>query len=200
MIHNITYKTFVVTFPIDSYPSSWYFDFFTFEFEVDKCVSFVRVQPFHRRWNRDVCSYYYSTYYYYIHSFPRRGGEWWQLYRGTKHRGIYLALFTDPGGDSCFSIYQISWIKLKKVTFCKLKTSHGRNSVYNLQTFQVHFTILLQIEHENNFLPNQWTPRSQSSSLSWYLFVRLLHLSHKFRLPEMSRNETPSWLRLQNSE
>ena len=58
-------------------------------------------------------------------------------------RGIYLALFTDPEGDSCFSIYQISWIKMKKVTFCKLKTSLSRNFVYNLQTFrefcQVHF-------------------------------------------------------------
>ena len=36
--------------------------------------------------------------------------------------GEVLALLTDPEGDSCFSIYQISWIKLKKVTFCKLKT------------------------------------------------------------------------------
>ena len=70
----------------------------------------------------------------------------------------YLALLTDPEGDSCFSIYQIIWIKLKKkATFCKLKTSHSTNFVYNLQTFrvfcEVHFTILLQIQHENNFLP-----------------------------------------------
>ena len=73
-----------------------------------------------------------------------------------KRRGIYLVLFTDPEGDSCFSIYQISWIKLKKVTFCKLKTSPSRNFVYSLKTFgfcHVHFTILLQIQHENNFLP-----------------------------------------------
>ena len=27
---------------------------------------------------------------------------------------VYLALVSDPDGDSCFSIYQISWIKLKK--------------------------------------------------------------------------------------
>ena len=61
----------------------------------------------------------------------------------AKRGVIYLALFTDPEGDSCFSIYQISWIKMKKVTFCKLKTSLSRNFVYNLQTFrefcQVHF-------------------------------------------------------------
>ena len=48
---------------------------------------------------------------------------------------------------------------MKKVTFCKLKTSLSRNFVYNLETeafqgfCQVHFTILLQIRHENNFLP-----------------------------------------------
>ena len=65
------------------------------------------------------------------------------LHRDAKRLGIYLGLFTDPEGDSCFSIYQISWIKMKKVTFCKLKTSLSRNFVYNLQTFrgfcQVHF-------------------------------------------------------------
>ena len=40
--------------------------------------------------------------------------------RDAKRRGIYLALFTDPEGDICLSIYQISWIIMKKVTifFC----------------------------------------------------------------------------------
>ena len=74
------------------------------------------------------------------------------LYQDAKRRGIYLALFTDPEG-----IYQISWINWKKVNFYKLKTSLGRNFVFNLQTFrgfcQVHISILLQIQHENNFLP-----------------------------------------------
>ena len=49
-------------------------------------------------------------------------------YQDMKHWGIYLALFTEPEGDSCFSINQI--------TFCKLKKSLGRNFVYNLQTFR----------------------------------------------------------------
>ena len=30
------------------------------------------------------------------------------IYRDAKRRGIYLALFTDPEGDNCLSIYQIS--------------------------------------------------------------------------------------------
>ena len=49
-------------------------------------------------------------------------------YRDVKRRGIYLSLFTDPEGDSCFSIYQISLIKMKKRHFT-------RNFADNLQTF-----------------------------------------------------------------
>ena len=41
--------------------------------------------------------------------------------RDSKRRGIYLALFTDPEGKSCFSIYQSSWIKMKKSNFFKIK-------------------------------------------------------------------------------
>ena len=33
------------------------------------------------------------------------------IYRDAKRRGIYPPLFTDPEGDSCFSIYQIRWNK-----------------------------------------------------------------------------------------
>ena len=33
------------------------------------------------------------------------------IYRDAKRRGMYPPLFTDPEGDSCFSIYQIRWIK-----------------------------------------------------------------------------------------
>ena len=51
------------------------------------------------------------------------------IYRDAKRRGIHLALFTDPEGDSCFSIYQISWIKMKNVTRWKLKTSLSRNLI-----------------------------------------------------------------------
>jgi len=33
------------------------------------------------------------------------------IYQDAKRRGIYPPLFTDPEGGSCFSIYQIRWIK-----------------------------------------------------------------------------------------
>ena len=79
------------------------------------------------------------------------------IYLDASRLGILLALLTDPEGDSCFSIYQISWIKMKKVTFRKKK----RHLVGTLFTIYKHFgdfvkcifTILLQIQHENNFLP-----------------------------------------------
>ena len=65
-----------------------------------------------------------------------------------------------------------SWIKLKKVTFCKLETSLGRIFVYNLQTFrgfyQVHFTILLQIRHENHFL---LTGEHRQAKVAFLVFV-----------------------------
>ena len=124
--------------------------------------------------------------------------------RDAKRRGRYLALFTDPEGDSCFSIYQISWIKLKKSNAWKSKTSLSRNFVYNVQTFRGYFQVHLYDFVANSawksFSTYQSTLTSQRSSLSWYLFVRLIHLSLKLRLSKMSRNETPSWLRSQNSE
>ena len=57
---------------------------------------------------------------------------------------------------------QISGIKMKKVTFCKLKTSLSRTFYLHLQSFrelcQVHFTvILLQILHENGKAAPHWT-------------------------------------------
>ena len=65
------------------------------------------------------------------------------IYRDANRRDIYLAPFTDPEGDTCVSVYQISWMKTKKITFCKLKKSLSRNFVYNLQNFrcfcQVYF-------------------------------------------------------------
>ena len=79
------------------------------------------------------------------------------IYRDAKRRGVYLALFVDSEGESCLSSYQICWMKVKKVTFCQLKTSLSRNFVYHSQTFRDIvkriFIILLQIRHGNNFPP-----------------------------------------------
>ena len=47
-----------------------------------------------------------------VYNYPPKG-RWIvvDIYRDAKRRGIYPPLFTDPEGDSCFSIYQIRWIK-----------------------------------------------------------------------------------------
>ena len=47
------------------------------------------------------------------------------IYRDAKGRGIYPPLFTDPEGDSCFSIYQIIWIKKTLLQFLLLKLSRN---------------------------------------------------------------------------
>ena len=61
------------------------------------------------------------------------------------------------------------------------------------------FTILLQIQNENNILP---TSKHRQAKVRRFLVlsVRLLHFSLKVRLPKTSRNQTPSWLRSQKSE
>ena len=92
---------------------------------------------------------------------------------------------------------------MKKVTFCKLKSSLSRNFFTIYKKFgdivECIFTILLQTPHENNFLPNSKHPKAKGCRFLG--IVRMLHLSHKFRLPKMSSNETPhSWLQSQSSE
>ena len=112
--------------------------------------------------------------------------------RESNRRGICLPLFTDTEGGSCFGIYHNYQLNI---------TSLSRNFVYSVQTFrefcQGHFTILLQIQHENNFLA---TSEHRQAKVRRLLSICLLHLANKFRLPKMSRSETPSWLRSQNSE
>ena len=72
----------------------------------------------------------------------------------AKRRGIYLALWTDHEGDSCFSIYQISWINIKKELFVNKRRHLEFVYVSIWQCFGgSFFMILLQIRLENFFLP-----------------------------------------------
>ena len=120
------------------------------------------------------------------------------VYTDAKRRGIYLALFTDPEGDSCFSIYQISWIKMKKSNLSTLKTSLSRNFVYNLQTFrgfqQVHFYVVFFCKFSMKIIFYLPVNNDKPKFVAFFVFVRMLYLSLKFRLLKMSRKETPSWL------
>ena len=53
-----------------------------------------------------------------VYDYPPKG-RWIvvDIYRDAKRRVIYPTLFTDPEGDSCFSIYQIRWIKKRLFNF-----------------------------------------------------------------------------------
>ena len=48
------------------------------------------------------------------------------IYQDAKFQGMYPPLFTDPEGDSCFSIYQLKSDGLKKhLQFLLLKLSRN---------------------------------------------------------------------------
>ena len=53
-----------------------------------------------------------------IYNYPPKG-RWIvvDIYWDAKRQGIYASLFTDPEGYSCFSIYQISWLKKRFFNF-----------------------------------------------------------------------------------
>ena len=51
------------------------------------------------------------------------------IYRDVKCQGIYPPLFTDPEGDSCFSIYQIRWIK-NASSISSSKTFAKRHAIF----------------------------------------------------------------------
>ena len=76
-----------------------------------------------------------------IYNYPPKG-RWIvvDIYRDATRRGIYPPLFTDPEGDSCFSIYQIRWIKKRFLNFFFWNFRHfslcSQNSEYP-RIFQV---------------------------------------------------------------
>ena len=57
-------------------------------------------------------------------------------HRDAKRRGIYPPLFTDPEGDSCFSIYQIRWIKI---------AASLMNTISSSETFAKRRAIFLSV-------------------------------------------------------
>ena len=93
---------------------------------------------------------------------------------------------------------KISWIKLKKLTFCKLKTSLIRNFVYILQTFrgfcQVHFTILFQNKFSMKIIFYQPVNTHKPKFVAFLVFVctTASFIAQISSSQKMSRNGTPS--------
>ena len=89
--------------------------------------------------------------------------EYWDV----KRRGIYLTLWTDPERDSCFSIYQISWIKIKKQLLVNKRRHLEFLLTFQLTVFRGSFLmILLQIQWENFFLP---TSKHREAKVCFFL-------------------------------
>ena len=62
------------------------------------------------------------------------------------------------------------------------------------------FTILLQIQQENNFLPTSKHPQAEVCRFRGICLYNCSIYRSNFRLPIMSSNETSSWLQSQDSE
>ena len=63
------------------------------------------------------------------------------VYQDAKRQGIYPPLFTDPEGDSCFSIYQIRWPK---------KAASLMATISSSETFAKRHAIFLSVRKTVN--------------------------------------------------
>ena len=136
-----------------------------------------------------------------LYSYPPKGNSDKYIQRRETSRYISSAVHRPRGGYLlnpvlfCFSIYQISWIKTKKVTWL--------SRYFNLFTIYKHFgdfvkcifTILLQIQHENKFLA-----ASKHRQTKVRRFLGICLSDYFIYRSNRSWNETPSLLRSQNSE
>ena len=66
----------------------------------------------------------------------------------AKRRGIYPPLFSDREGDSCFSIYQIRWIKKTLLQFLLLKLSRNDEPFF-LRSQNSEYPRILQVTGAN---------------------------------------------------
>ena len=112
---------------------------------------------------------------------PRREGEYWWWYRDAKRRGIYLALWNDPEGDSWFSIYQISWIKIKIKIFVNKRRQLDKVCLrFNWLCSWVHFLwFCCKFSKKIIFYLPVNTHKKKVRRFLGIFFVRLLHLSLK---------------------
>ena len=89
-----------------------------------------------------------------LYSCPPKGRWWIYIQRRKASWYINLALWTDIEGDSWFSIYQISWIKIKKKLFVNKGFTFLEFVTFQLTVFRASFFMIsLQIQKERFFLP-----------------------------------------------
>ena len=109
-----------------------------------------------------------------IYNYPPKG-RWLvvNIYRDAKRRGIYPPLFTDPEGGSCFSIYQIRWIKKTLLQFL-LWSFHETKRHFSLRSQNSEYPRIFQAMGANQNARKLLNTND--------LYVMLLHESHVFKL------------------
>ena len=96
-----------------------------------------------------------------VYNYPPKG-RWIvvEIYQSAKRRGIYNYLCSRTLRRIVVWVFTIRWIKMKKVTFCKLKC-HLVGTLFTIYKQFGDFvkcicTTSLQIQHENYFLPTSY--------------------------------------------
>ena len=64
------------------------------------------------------------------------------IYRDARRRGIYPPLFPDPEENSCFSIYQIRWIKKKNASLISSSETFAKRGAICLSVRKIVEDIL----------------------------------------------------------
>ena len=106
-----------------------------------------------------------------VYNYPPKG-RWIvvDIYRDAQRRGIYSPLFTDPERDSCFSIYQIRWIK--KCCFI-----NGHNFFFwNFRETTRHFSLCSQ----NNEYPRIFQVTGANQNARKLLFTDLVNTKNGY--------------------
>ena len=103
------------------------------------------------------------------------------IYRDAKRRGIYPPLFTDPEGDSCFSIYQIRWIKKKSFFNFFFWSFHETKRHFSLRSQNSEYPRIFQATGANQNARKLLSTDLQLVNTN-DLYVMLLHESHVFEL------------------
>ena len=119
----------------------------------------------------------------------------------AKHWGTCLALWTDPEGDSCFSIYQIRWIKIKKELFVN-KTRHSFRVClrFNWQCFRDHLLWVCCKFSERIFFYQTLTPNKPNFVFFLVFVSTAASFTAKISSFETVANEKPFWIPYQTSE
>ena len=107
---------------------------------------------------------------------------------------------TDPEGDSCFSIYEIIWIKIKKELLVHKRRHFVRVCLrFNGQCFGDYFLWFCREFNEKIFF-YQPVNTEKPNFVSFWVLVGAAASFTAIHLSKLLQNEKPFWIPSQNSE